>query len=94
MSMNFTEKYTGTTFVFHSPFIHTPGFKDGDVGTLVRQRLAELGDDVDLEVEDLWLARNGDGIEVDIFGGEAFDSAGRPIIVEQAFTNWAPKVVR
>ena len=92
--MNLAEKYSGKTFVFHSPFESTPGWKDGDRGELVRL-IPEGTEGVEEGVGDLWIGRNlGSGEEHQLWGGEAFTETGEPVIYEHAFTNWKPSTSR
>lgn len=87
---NLTDKYAGRKFVFFSPFQHTPGFKDGEQGVLVKHlQWTDVG--IDPETEDMWLARNSRGEERHIWGGEAYDPDTRePVIGEHSFTNFSP----
>ena len=84
-----SEKYAGRAFIFASPFRETPGWSDGDTGTVVR--LVRQGEEGVSEVNDMWVGLNPEGQEHQLWGGEMFiPETLEPLILEHQAYDWRP----
>lgn len=84
-----SEKYAGRTFIFASPFNDHSGWKDGDVGTVVR--LIRMGNEGVDEANDMWVGCNPAGEEHQLWGGEMFvPETLKPLILEHQAYGWGP----